>query len=97
MKKQYNVNPRSGKCNPIEGIIIGGQSTNQLNTKNEENHTPEKMIGKLSKIIQNSSDHAAKEKATQAVELLAKFKKQNYPMKKQDRIKIFQQVNTITT
>lgn len=92
MKKQYNVNPRSGKCDPIEGIIVGGQSTNQLNTKNEENHTPEKMIGRLNKIIQNSSNHTAQEKAKQAVELLTGFKKQAYPMKRQDRIKIFQQI-----
>lgn len=64
--------PKPGKCDIIEGILLGGKgSTNALNAKNDaETYKAEKIIGRLNMIVNNSSDHHAKAQATKAIDLL---------------------------
>jgi hypothetical protein len=88
-KKNYSPGHRSQKCDLIEGIIIGMNETNKLNTRNEASHTPATMIRKLGTIANECSDPKTKTRAQKAIELLTPLK-QDIPATVRDRARIFQ-------
>ena len=88
--------PKPGKCDIIEGILLGGKGgTNALNAKNEtEMYKAEKMIGRLNMIVNNSSDHHAKAQATKAIDLL-QLLTSNSSVSEVNRRRIFEAVTNL--
>jgi len=91
-KKSYQNNPIPGKCDVIEGILIGNKQTNNLNKLNQDDYRPSLMIRKLNRIAAETTCLGVKSKAAKAVELLETVKGDS-PVNESDRVRIFQHVN----
>jgi hypothetical protein len=90
MVKKSNTPPKSGKCDLIEGILLGGQQTKASRRSNEDN-TPSSMVKKFTKIAEVSSSHEDKEDSKYAVGLLADFNP-DLPLEEKERIQIYKTV-----
>lgn len=90
MVKIKNQFPKSGKCDLIEGILLGDQQTKFSRRSNEDN-APSSMVKKLTKIAQVSSCDQDKERSNRAVELLANFNP-DLPLEEKERMQIYKTV-----
>ena len=78
----------------IEGILLGGKETKTRNTMNGRDHTPARMVAKLSMLAQNTTVPGVKSKAREAIKLLEPLQ-QDSPLNETDRKRIFNQVNSL--
>jgi hypothetical protein len=88
--KKQNLFPKSGKCDIVEGILMGNKQTNALNKKYQEDQKPDYMIRKLLAVAQQSSDPELKGQASKAAELL-KDLPGNVPAPSIDRARILRE------
>lgn len=81
------------KNNIVEDIIMGNKETKNLNTMNSRrDHLPEKMMGKLSMIVKNSSNEYDCFQAARAIELLSTMDTES-SLSETARQKIIDQLN----
>ena len=92
-KKNQYLSPKSGKCDLLEGILIGEAETKGL-IRNKQENTPDMMIRKFNGIVKNSSCNDIKNKAARAIELLSPLSPE-IPVRESDRIKILKKIYSI--
>jgi len=93
-KKANLLNPFPGKCDLIEGILIGKKQTNNLNKLNQNDHRPSLMVRKLNRVAEETTCLGLKNKAIKAVELLETLPGDS-PVSERDRVRIFQHVKSL--
>lgn len=93
-KKNKNQQPNPGKCDPIEGIILGNQIPTTLKKKLKEQETPEYLIKRITRIIEQTASPEIKEKAEKAIKLLSEIpqEKQKIPLSYDERYLICREV-----
>lgn len=82
--------PQSGRCDVIEGILMGNQQTNALNKKHQDDFKPSLMVRKLLSVAQQSSCPELKQQAAKAADLL-KSLPENFPAAEKDRARILKE------
>ena len=90
-KNHYEQPPTKGKCDLIEGVLMGDKLPHALNRRYQEDYTPSFMIKRFQKIADTSSCIITISKAKKAIQLLQPFSGST-PMNESDRSKILYQV-----
>jgi len=90
-QKNQSLTVKSGKCDLIEGILVGEEVlTKGLSRKKQEN-TPDMMIKRFTALVRNSNCKETKAKAERAIELLS-ILPSGSTIPDSERMKIFKEV-----
>jgi hypothetical protein len=70
-KKNQGLTVKSGKCDLIEGILIGEEVQTKGLSRNKQENTPDMMIKRFTALVRNSGCKETKTKAERAIEALS--------------------------